>query len=95
MQHLMARYAGELLMIDATYKTMKYALPLFFLVVPTNVDFQIIAVFITKEEKMETIAEALRIVKSWNPDLHIKNAMSDYSLSEIGALEQIWEGKSA
>lgn len=38
---LLARYGCELTCLDATYKTMQYALPLFFLVVKTNVDYQV------------------------------------------------------
>jgi len=88
----MARYGHELLMLDATYKCMRYALPLFFLVVPTNFDYQIVAVFITETEQKIHISEALAKIHEWN-DMSIQYAMTDYCLSEIGALEEVWEGK--
>ena len=46
-QRLLLKYGNELSLIDATYKTTRYALPLFFLVVKTNVDYQVFATFVT------------------------------------------------
>ena len=39
---LLERYGNEISMLDATYKTTRYSLPLFFVVVKTNVDYQIV-----------------------------------------------------
>ena len=36
MQYLYQKYAPHLMLLDATYKTTKYTLPLFFAVVKTN-----------------------------------------------------------
>jgi hypothetical protein len=33
---------GHTLLLDATHKTTKYALPVFFLAVKTNVDYQVV-----------------------------------------------------
>mgnify|MGYP001795844229 CR=1 FL=1 len=43
-QRLLQRYGNELCLLDATYRTTKYSLPLFFLVVKTNVDYKAITV---------------------------------------------------
>jgi hypothetical protein len=40
-QYLMKTY-GHTLLLDATHKTTKYALPVFFLAVKSNVDYQVI-----------------------------------------------------
>ena len=42
-RRLLERYGNETSMLDATYKTTKYSPPLFFVVVKTNVDYQIVA----------------------------------------------------
>ena len=60
------RYGSELVLLDATYKTTKYALPLFFLCVHTNVGYKVVAEFICENEDAESIAEALHIIKGWN-----------------------------
>ena len=39
------RYAHYAIFLDATYRTTKYALPLYFLVVKTNVNYQVIFSF--------------------------------------------------
>lgn len=45
-QRLLQRYGNEITLLDATYKTTKYSLPLFFVVVKTNVDYQVVASFV-------------------------------------------------
>ena len=46
MRRLYRRYGRNLILLDATYKTTKYALPLYFMVVQTNVNHQVIVHFI-------------------------------------------------
>ena len=41
MQRLCRRYASSLTMLDATYRTTKYSLSLFFMVVKTNANYQV------------------------------------------------------
>lgn len=41
-KHLLQRYGDELSLLDATYKTTKYSLPLFFVAVKTKVDYQVV-----------------------------------------------------
>ena len=46
MRRLYRRYGRNLILLDATYKTTKYALPLYFMVVQTNINYQVIVHFI-------------------------------------------------
>ena len=64
---LLQKYGNELSFLDVTYKTTRYALPLFFLVVKTNADYQIVDTFLCKGESTENITEVLNIIKDWNP----------------------------
>ena len=57
-------YGNSICLLDATYKTTKYSLPLFFVVVKTNVDYQIVASFVVQDETTVAITEALRIINS-------------------------------
>ena len=43
---LIKRYGNEMVLVDAAYKTTRYALLLFFMIVKTNVDYQIEASFV-------------------------------------------------
>ena len=49
-------------MIDATYRTTKYNIPLFFLVVPTNIGYTVAAEFCLQSEGAGDIAEALKVI---------------------------------
>ena len=62
MKELFHRYGNELVLLDATYKTTKYTLPLFFLVVKTNVNFQVCAVIVLQEESTQMITRALNTI---------------------------------
>ncbi|CAM4606410.1 unnamed protein product [Leuciscus chuanchicus] len=55
-----------MVLLDATYRTTKYALPLFLVVVQTNVGYKPVAEFICENETTTAIAEALTILKQWN-----------------------------
>ena len=74
-------------MMDATYKTTKYDLPLFFITVHTNSGYCVVAEFIVQSESQCYIEEALSIIRSWNPDWKPDFFMTDYSEAEISALE--------
>ena len=90
MQRLYRRYAPSLIALDATYKTTKYALLLFFLVVRTNVNFQVVGVMVLQEETTAMIAKGLNIFKLWNPETIPKYAMVDFDEKEIKALETLF-----
>ncbi|KXJ09652.1 hypothetical protein AC249_AIPGENE11456 [Exaiptasia diaphana] len=91
-QRLLARYGQELCFMDATYKTTRYAIPLFFLCVHTNVGYKVVAEFMCQTEDQVLITEALSIIKKWNPSWSPKFFMVDYSTAEIGALEEVFKG---
>ena len=91
-RRLLNRYGNELALLDATYRTTRYALPLFFLVVRTNVDYQVVGTFVCESETTGNIEEALRIVKEWNPEFEPKYFMTDYSSEEIAAIENTFQG---
>ena len=91
-RRLLLRYGNELALLDATYRTTRYALPLFFLVVKTNIDYQIVANFVCENETTEAITEALVFIKKWNPSFQPKFFMTDYSNEEINALESVFPG---
>ena len=85
-QELLQFYGNDICLIDATYKTTKYELPLFFVCVRTNVGYSAIAQFIVQQEGTSEIQEALEVLKRWNPTWKPKYFMSGYSKAEIGAI---------
>lgn len=88
---LLCKY-GKLCLLDATYKTSRYAVPLFFLCVKTNVDYVVVGTFVLQFEDSRSIAEALQIISSWNPTWSPESFMVDYSEAEINAIEKVFSG---
>ena len=85
-QHLLHRYGRDTVFLDATYKTMKYALPLFFLCVHTNAGYVVVGTFILENEDSASLAEALQVFKGFNPNWTAKNFMLDASEIEATAV---------
>ena len=70
--------------MDATYKTTKYELPLFFISVRTNVDYSPVAQFVTQNETAQHIQKVLEVLKTWNTSWKQKFF---YSEAEIAAID--------
>jgi len=81
-------------LLDATYKTTRYAVPLFFMCVRTNVDYVVVATFVTQYEDSASIAEALSVIRGWNADWSPQSFMVDFCEPEIMALEDVFRGKT-
>ncbi len=92
-RRLLSRYGNEIAFLDATYRTTRYTLPLFFLVVKTNVDYQVVGAFVSENEDTDSIEEAIGIFKKWIPEFKPKYFMTDYSNEEINAIENNFKGK--
>ena len=67
-RELMTKYENFICLIDATYKTTRYELPLFFICVRNNAGYCVVADFIVKSECAVSIKEALLILRLWNPE---------------------------
>lgn len=71
----------------------RYALPLFFLCVRSNVGYIVVAVFIPENEDAGSISEVLKILGNENPSWDPRNMMVDFSLAEIAAIEECFPSK--
>ena len=91
-QQLLSKYGNTISLLDATYKTTKYELPLFFLSVKTNVGYFVVAEFIIQSETVPQISEALKILSKWNPTWKPKYFMTDYCDAEMSAIEELFPG---
>ena len=91
-QDLLLRYGNTITMIDATYKTTKYDLPLFFVCIKTNHGYCVVAEFVSQNECATAIQEALEVLKTWNPMWQPAFFMSDYSEAEIIGIESSFPG---
>ena len=90
-KELMCKYGNCISLIDATYKTMQYDLPLFLVCVRTNVGYCTVAEFVTQSETAEAIGEALKILREWNPGWNPPFVLCDYSEAEIAAIKATFD----
>ena len=56
----------------------------------SNVDYIVVASFVLQYEDANSIAEALRIIQSWNVDWLPCSFMVDFSEAEINSLENVF-----
>ena len=87
-QELMVKYGNTISLMDATYKTTKHELALFFVAVKTNVGYTAVADYVLQSETAEQISEALHILSSWSPLWQPPHFMVDYSEAEIEAIQR-------
>ena len=91
MKSLFKRYGNHMILLDATCKTTKHALPLLFVGVQTNVSFQVCCVIVLQEESTEMIPKVLKIFKEWNPMVSPKYAFVDFDEREITSFEKVFQ----
>jgi hypothetical protein len=91
-KYLLNRYGNEFVLLDATYKTTQYALPLFFLCVQTNNGYCVVATMIMENEDTSSLSEALEILKTENSTWHPAAFMIDASDIEMNAIGAIFKG---
>jgi len=91
---MLCLYGSHMCLIDATYKTNVYDMPLFFLCVPTNVGYVNTASFLLTDERQESITSALLLIRTWNPEWCPSHFLTDFHEGQINALESAFPGAS-
>ena len=90
-QQQLPKLYGMICLLDATYKSTKYALPLFFIIVKRNVDYKIVGAFVCEQETTDSIAEGLHVIASLKTDLNPSFFMTDFDQKEINAVERLFK----
>ena len=93
-RRLLAKYGKEMVFLDATYRTTRYALPLFFICVYTNCGYFIVASIITENEDAASLAEAFEKLKEANDSFNPTAFMIDSSEIEMNAIRMCFPGTS-
>ena len=92
-KQLLSRFGNEICLLDATYRTTRYTLPLYFLCVPTNVNYMTIATSIVETEDSVSTQEALSIILSWNPAFFMCDFADEeyeYASEEISSIKSVF-----
>jgi len=91
-QRMLQLYGQDVCLLDATYNTTWYNMPLYFICVSTNVGYVNVATMLLADDKTDTIAAGLRTVAAWNPEWKPRFIMSDFSHAQISAVESVFSG---
>ena len=86
-RRLLAKYSNKMVFLDATYRTTKYALPLFFLCVHTNCGYFVVASIIIENEESASLAEAFEKLKEVNASFQPQAFIIDASEIEMNAIK--------
>ena len=91
-QKLLLQHYNNLVLMDATYRTCRLMLPLFFLTMKTNVNYSCITSFIVQNEDAKSISEALSRIKQYigTVRIDIKNFMIDCSPTEMQSIKEVF-----
>ena len=92
-QRLLKRYSGQLFVVEMKEMRSRIPFPLFCLFVQTNVDYQLVALFILYSNHRDSIIEGLSTVKEWNPGWNPKFVICDFNDEQILAVDSVFPGK--
>ncbi len=90
---MLKRYGNYIILLDCTYRTNIYDLPLLMLSVPTNAGYVVVATALLCDESKESICAVLRTLSSLTPEWKPLLAMSDFSESQLNAFETVFPGR--
>jgi len=91
-RRMLVRYGCDVTLMDSTYNTTLYGLPLLVLSVPTNAGYFVVATLLLIDETTSSIQKAIQLVCDWCPEWKPKYIMSDYATSQISAVEAVFPG---
>lgn len=79
------QYGNTITCMDATYKTLRYGFPCFFLIVKTSLGIgRVVGTIIPQYETEELITAGLQKLSDWNPPWSPRFFMTDKSTQELG-----------
>jgi MULE transposase domain len=91
-RHLLLVYGCHVTLIDCTYNTTVYDLPLLTVAVKTNCGFFIAATALLASESTDCVTTALDRIRDANPDWHPSAFVSDFSEAQLGAVKKVFPG---
>ena len=85
-KRLFTCYGNELVLLDSIYRTPRYALPLFFVVIKNQYQLPSNCYFYNRKWIKDCMNEVLPVIKNCNHDVSPRYGMMDYCVEEINAM---------
>lgn len=90
-QRLLKRYGKEALLFEVS--TANVPFPIFGVFVPTNVDFQLVYLFMVQSRSNTSLRNGIVKLAEWNPDWSPKFLIVDYGIERLSMLDQLFPSK--
>jgi hypothetical protein len=94
-RRMLQLYGQHTCLIDSTYKTSAYDMPLFAVCVPTNVGYSYVTTTLLLDETIESYSVALTSIREHNPDWDPKCFITDFHDAQIAAIGAVFPSKCA
>lgn len=91
-QDMLLKYGRTICLIDATYNTTVYDMPLFMPCILSNCGYVVVATFLLPDEQKKTTESGLLLIRKWCPNWQPKFVMSDFSETQTSAMA-VFPGK--
>ena len=92
-QRLLKRYCTQLYLIEIGDMRAKIPFPLYCMFVQTNVDYQLVGMFILYDNHKDSIVEGLNTIKEWNPGWSPKFINCNFQEEQLNAVEAVYSSK--
>ena len=91
-QRLLRRYGQQVILTEMSRMTHNLPFPFFGIFVQTNVDYQLVYLFILQSRTKEALVTGLESIVHWNPSWSPKYVMVDFSAEQTAAVEAAFPG---
>lgn len=91
-QKLFNRYGREIVFLDAPYRSVKHSNPVYMVYVNTNDGYVAVGVMIIERNDVNSLSEALQILRSTNTEWSPKAFAVGSSAVEIGSVRNVFPG---
>lgn len=89
---MLATYGNFVCLVDSTYNTTIYDVPLFALAVKTNVGFSYVASALIVDETSSSFVNVLTRLRTLNPTWEPSAFVTDFNEAQISALKAVFPG---
>lgn len=89
---MLSSFGDYVALIDCTYNTSVYNLPLCAIAVKTNVNFTYVVSSLIVHESTEAFVSVLQCVKQWNPSWNPHVFLTDFDEAQIRAIKTVFPG---
>ena len=92
-RNFLKKYGDHVILAQLSNPSLRLPFPCFGIFVPSNVDFQLVYVFIIQTVSKECLLEAIQPILDWNMGWKPKYITVDFSKTQIAATETLFPSK--